>query len=128
MAEAAEISPDELEALLADDAPVLIADVRSPAAFARGHIPGSENVPFAKLPRRADTLDAERIVTVCPHGEASLKAARLLRSAANLDGTRVESLAGGLDAWEGGLEADETDGTDGTDEPTGADEAPDAPF
>lgn len=38
----------------------------------------SENVPFLKPADRINELDgAERVVTVCPHGEASVQAARL---------------------------------------------------
>jgi rhodanese-related sulfurtransferase len=112
-----EVDPDEVAALLASDDPPRVVDVRSPDAFARGHIPGSENVPFDRLPDRASSFaGAERVVTVCPHGEASVQAARLVGAAAGVDG-RVESMRGGLAAWDGDLvEGDERD------------DRPDAPF
>jgi rhodanese-related sulfurtransferase len=111
-----EVDPDEVEALLSSDDPPRVVDVRNPGAFARGHIPGSENVPFDRLADRAGSLaGAERVVTVCPHGEASVQAARLIAAAAGVDG-RVESMRGGLAAWDGELAADESD------------EGPDAPF
>ena len=100
-----EITPDELAGLLDADEPVRVVDIRSSAAFERGHIPDSENVPFEELPRRVESVaDAERIVTVCPHGKASLQAAQLLRSAEAVDDATVESLAGGLEAWGGPLD------------------------
>jgi rhodanese-related sulfurtransferase len=103
-----EITPDELAGLLDADEPVRVVDIRSSAAFERGHIPDSENVPFEELPRRVESItDAERIVTVCPHGKASLQAAQLLRSAEAVDDATVESLAGGLEAWDGPLDAAE---------------------
>ena len=116
-----EITPDDLASLLGADKPVRIVDIRSPTAFRRGHIPGSENVPFPQLPTRVDDLaDADRIVTVCPHGHDSLRAGRLIVSAESVDDATVQSLAGGLEAWDGELEG----GTDGQ----GSDDGPAAPF
>ncbi|MFB6152841.1 MAG: rhodanese-like domain-containing protein [Halodesulfurarchaeum sp.] len=102
-----EIEPDELERLLEGDSPPRIVDIRSPTAFAEGHIPGSENVPFESLADVMDELQhAEHIVTVCPHGQASKQAVRLIESYQDIDeSTRVESLAGGLDAWSGPIES-----------------------
>ncbi|HET7323378.1 MAG TPA: rhodanese-like domain-containing protein [Halococcus sp.] len=121
-----EITPDELDALLDTDEPVRVVDIRSAAAFERGHIPTSENIPFAELTQRVESLaDAERIVAVCPHGKASLQAVRLFDSAESIGDARVESLAGGLEAWNGDIETtDESATTD--DIPAG--DAPDAPF
>ena len=47
-----EIDDEELHALLAGDEDVRVVDVRSPASFRRGHIPGSDNVPFGELTDR----------------------------------------------------------------------------
>ena len=101
-----EIHVDELRSLLEADADVEIVDIRPPAAFERGHIPGSRNVPFAQLVDRVDELDddPERIVTVCPHGKSSVQAARLIQSYEGIDDARVESLAEGLSGWEGPVE------------------------
>jgi rhodanese-related sulfurtransferase len=100
-----EISVEEVETLLGDEDRPRIVDIRSPGAFARGHIPGSENVPFDELPGRIDELaGAEHIVTVCPHGKASVQAARLIGSYEGTETARVESMAGGLEAWEGDFE------------------------
>ena len=113
-----EISPSEVEALLEDDDPPRVVDIRSPGEFARGHVPGSVNVPFAELPRRVETLsDATHVVTVCPHGQASVQAARLIKSYEGIDDAVVESMRGGLEAWEGPLETD--------DDPA---EGPESPF
>jgi rhodanese-related sulfurtransferase len=115
-----EIDPDEVERLLASDDPPRVVDVRDPGAFERGHIPGSENVPFAQIPdRAAEFAGEELVVTVCPHGQASVQAARLIGSAAGVDG-RVESMRGGLAEWDGSV-APAADRAN-------ADEGPDAPF
>jgi len=118
-----EIHAEELRDLIESEADVRIVDIRSPGAFARGHIPGSENIPFAELSQRVEALDgARRVVTVCPIGQSSIQAARLIGSYEGTNGTTVESLAGGLEGWEYGFEAGDEDG-DATGE-----EGPEAPF
>jgi rhodanese-related sulfurtransferase len=112
-----EISTTAVRERLDDDDPPRIVDIRQPGAFARGHIPGSENVPFATLPDRVEELaDADHIVTVCPHGKSSVQAARLIASYEGTTDATVESMAGGLEAWDGPLEA------------SAGDEGPDVPF
>jgi rhodanese-related sulfurtransferase len=116
-----EISADELRELLGADDPVRIVDIRSPGQFRRGHIPGSENVPFAKLTDRIDEFDGnDRVVTVCPHGQASVQAARLIGSFEGFGG-RVESLETGIEGWPYELETDREGASEDPD-------APDAPF
>ncbi len=106
-----EISADELEALLDDGDEVSVVYIRPRAAFERGHIPNSENIPFAELPQSVDRLEgADRVVTVCPHGQASVQAARLIQSYEGLDeDARVESLASGITGWGGDVVAEERD-------------------
>ncbi|MEF8814551.1 MAG: rhodanese-like domain-containing protein [Halovenus sp.] len=115
-----EISPAELERRLGDgpDDDPLVVDIRQPRAFAQQRIPGSVNVPFNRLPNEVETVaDADHVVTVCPHGEASIRAARLITAFEGFDG-RVESLESGLTGWDGPLEREtERDG-----------DTPDAPF
>ncbi|MGZ0746817.1 rhodanese-like domain-containing protein [Haloparvum sp. AD34] len=117
-----EIDPDELVDLLAADHDLRIVDIRSQREFDRGHIPGSENIPFPELTTRVAELDgADRIVTVCPHGISSRQAAQLIGSYTGTVDAHVESLRGGLEAWSGSLEATET----AAESP---DEGPEAPF
>lgn len=111
-----EISAADLHDL--DDGAVRVVDIRQPASYRRGHIPGSENIPMGALPGRIEELDgAERVVTVCPHGKASVQAARLVASYEGFSG-RVESLAPGIEGWREQYDL----ATDGTDD------SPDAPF
>ncbi|UTF54248.1 rhodanese-like domain-containing protein [Natronosalvus rutilus] len=108
-----EISTDDVSALLESDADARIVDIRDQASFKRGHIPGSENVPFHELTAKIEDFDgADRIVTVCPHGQASVQAARLIGSYEGSADARVESMAGGLEAWAEAYELAAGDGED----------------
>jgi len=113
-----ELSAAELEAILGDDG-VRVVDIRRRAAFERGHIPGSENIPFDELPREVDRLDgAAHVVTVCPHGHASQQAASLIASYEGIgDEARVDSLACGIEGWPGDLERATDDEGPETDAP-----------
>lgn len=148
----AEIDPDELATLVGDGtgetetdptaSSLRIVDIRDTRAFDRGHLPGSESIPFPELTTRITELEgAERIVTVCPHGIASRQAAQLIGSYEGTTDARVESLRGGIEAWErdvGDLvttesevaaESNDDGGVSGeniADAPP--DEGPDAPF
>ncbi|GGL68873.1 rhodanese-like domain-containing protein [Halocalculus aciditolerans] len=103
-----EITPEEVNALTVGE-DVRVVDIRMPGAYQRGHIPGSENIPFQQLPQRVGDLDgASHVVTVCPHGKSSVQAANLVASYDGLDDdARVQSMQGGLSAWEYDLETPE---------------------
>lgn len=119
-----EIPPAELETALDDGEDPLVVDIRNPRTFEREHIPGSVNIPLQRLPQEIERVsDADRVVTVCPHGKASVKAARLITSFEDFDG-RVESLESGLTGWEGPLAGEM--GESGVSTQSG--ETPDAPF
>jgi len=119
-----EITADELNDRIERDEPIRIVDIRSPSAFARGHIPGSENVPFAELTARIEAFDGDdRLVTVCPHGEASVQAARLIASYEGFEG-RVESLADGIEGWAAAYDLEHDAEPAGADGGTGDADAP----
>lgn len=104
-----ELSPEELKAKLeAGDDPQVI-DVRQPRQFERGHLPGAENVPMTELPTRIDEIEFDdEVVVACQIGQASLQAVRLIESFEGAADSAVWSLEGGVDAWDGEVEA-ETD-------------------
>ncbi|MCB5907690.1 MBL fold metallo-hydrolase [Streptomyces pinistramenti] len=58
-----------------------LVDVRNPAEYAAGALPGARNIPLATLPSRIGTLDPGRPVTLyCRSGNRSVIAAALLES------------------------------------------------
>ncbi|PSQ56556.1 rhodanese-like domain-containing protein [Halobacteriales archaeon SW_8_68_21] len=128
-----EIDPEELSALLSEradgsaDETLRIVDIRDQRAFDCGHLPDSECIPFPELTSRVAELEgADRIVTVCPHGVASRQAAQLIGSYEGTQNARVESLRGGVEAWE--REVGEPTATDAPDDESDADEGPESPF
>lgn len=101
-----EMSAEELHARLQNGEDVQVVDVRPERAFEDGHVPGAENVPITRFARAVDGREwGDDIVLVCPRGESSLQAARLLEAYEGVsDDARVANLSGGYDAWEYELE------------------------
>ena len=101
-----EMSPDELNERLEAGDDVQVVDIRPERAFRAGHVPGAENVPFTRFARAvAEREWGDDIVVVCPKGESSLQAARLLEAYEGVaEDARVANLAGGYGAWGYGLQ------------------------
>ena len=108
----ASVNPVEAEAaqgLLDNGAHVL--DVREPAEFMMGHLPGAQNVPRGVLefkvgdhPVLADKDAA--ILLYCKNGGRSTLAAHTLK---RMGFTNVQMLVGGFDGWAGTVHQVETD-------------------
>jgi len=93
----AEITPQELKALLDRVEPPLVLDVRNPEEIAICRIAGSTVIPLSELPNRLGELDAARYMVVhCKSGVRSAKAIALLRAAGF---ARLKNLKGGILAW-----------------------------
>ncbi|HEX2051952.1 MAG TPA: rhodanese-like domain-containing protein [Actinomycetota bacterium] len=76
---------------------VAVLDVRQPAEWADGHVPGATFVTGAELPARLDDVpNAPTVAVVCGSGFRSTVAASLIRRA---HGARVVNVAGGMSAW-----------------------------
>ena len=89
-----EIGPDELAARAPE---AVVVDVREPAEYAAGHVPGALNLPQADLATRLEELPRDRpLLLVCQGGARSLRAARFLHQ---VGFGRVASVAGGTAAW-----------------------------
>src|SRR5580698_1618078 len=85
------------------DAPILL-DVREPWEFQTASLPESLLMPMGEVTSRAHTeLDPDaHIVVLCHHGQRSLSVAMWLRGQGF---ERAQSLAGGIDAWSRGIDA-----------------------
>lgn len=84
---------------LATGADFVLLDVRSPAMFAAGHVPGAISLPHGKITRRrmADWPDQTLFVTYCagPHCNGAARAALRLAEL----GRPVKIMAGGVTGW-----------------------------
>ncbi len=84
--------------IVPDRSDIQLVDVRAADEWADGHQPGAVHIPLDDLGDRSGELDSNRtVVTVCRTGRRSAQAADDLAGR----GFSAESMAGGLDAWEG---------------------------
>ena len=75
----------------------LVVDVREPAEYAGGHVPGALSIPQAELALRLEELPRDRdLLVVCEGGTRSARAARFLKQAGF---AHVTNLIGGTSAW-----------------------------
>jgi rhodanese-related sulfurtransferase len=58
----------------------LLLDVRTPAEFSSGHLPGAINVPVSELPAKAGKLKPGRVVVYCASGARSAMARSILKA------------------------------------------------
>ena len=91
-----EITPLELQQLLAGENPPLLVDVREPFEAQIAQIAGSLLVPMGSLPHRLQEISKERTIALyCHAGARSAYAAEWLAR----QGYDALSLAGGIDRW-----------------------------
>ncbi len=90
-----DIDLDQTEGALKDGGAAVV-DVREPAEYAEGHVPGVVHIPMAQLPARAAELDRDKpVYVICASGNRSSAMADFLTSA----GFQAYSVAGGTKAW-----------------------------
>jgi len=93
-----QLTPRQLDARRREDDWLFILDVRQPAEWQAGHLPGAQHIPGGALPERLDDVPTERPVAVyCGSGYRSSVAASLLRRTGHRD---VQHLIGGFAAWQ----------------------------
>jgi rhodanese-related sulfurtransferase len=91
-----EITPTELQQLLAGENPPALIDVREEGEAAICSIDGSTLIPMNTLPQRLQELARDRpVVLYCHGGMRSMMAGQWLSQ----QGFEALSLAGGIDRW-----------------------------
>ena len=91
-----EITPTELQVLMASGNPPLLVDVREPVEARIAQIEGSLLIPMGSLPQRLQEIPKDRQVALyCHAGIRSAYAAEWL----SRQGYDALSLAGGIDRW-----------------------------
>lgn len=79
----------------------MLIDVREPAEFKSGYIPGAKNIPLSQFNRRLEEIPKDRnLLLYCRSGMRSQNAARVLLKHGY---TQVAHLRGGIGAWNGKL-------------------------
>jgi len=90
------IEPEELKKKLENKENIFLLDVRTPEEFGEYRIDGSVNIPITELQRRMNEIPKDKkIITICEHGNRSLRAAYVL----NKNGYKALSLTGGMEVW-----------------------------
>ena len=76
---------------------MLLVDVRTPAEYAGGHVPGARNVPLDELEGRIAELGSgeSEVYVICQSGGRSARASATLAQR----GLRPVNIAGGTGAW-----------------------------
>ncbi|WP_018924361.1 sulfurtransferase TusA family protein [Salsuginibacillus kocurii] len=96
-----ESSNEELEEFINHEN-VTVLDVREPAEYAFGHVPGAHSIPLGELNERMDELDKEQeIYVVCRTGNRSNLAAHQLKEAGF---TKLANVVPGMSEWDGPTE------------------------
>ncbi|AZK44883.1 sulfurtransferase TusA family protein [Paenibacillus lentus] len=95
-------SNEDLRARITGQDAITILDVREPAEYAFGRIPGARSIPLGELEQRAGELNPdEEIYVVCRTGSRSDLACRLL---ADIGFKQVKNVTPGMSDWEGPVE------------------------
>ena len=84
---------------MVDDKTNVILDVRTPAEFAAGHIPGAINldVTASDFQAKAALLDRSKVYLV--HCASGVRSARACDKLSHLDFPNLYNLPGGFHAW-----------------------------
>lgn len=91
------ISPQGLSQMI-NKQNALVIDVRDPTEFKKGHITGSQNIPYAKLTDKNNHFPTDRpIVFVCNLGQVAGAAAKQIKVEHQL--MNVFKLEGGIANW-----------------------------
>ncbi len=92
-----EITPQQLKARLDAADGVVLLDVRQDWETKLCRLPNAVHIPIEEIELRSDELDSgHEIIVYCHQGVRSAAVAEYLRG---VGFSRVQNLAGGLDAW-----------------------------
>ncbi|WP_042224020.1 sulfurtransferase TusA family protein [Oceanobacillus manasiensis] len=90
---------EELRRKIEEGEDIAVLDVREPAEFAFGHIPGSVNIPLGDLEKRYSELNKDsEVLVICRTGSRSDLAAQKLTEKGFQD---VSNVVPGMAEWQG---------------------------
>lgn len=93
---------ETLQAKIDGDEKITILDVREPAEYAFGHIPGAKHIPLGELEERFEELEKQDdLYIICRTGNRSDLAAQTLTEKGF---SKVTNVNPGMSSWEGSVE------------------------
>lgn len=96
------VTASELESRLRTKTAPLLVDVREPAEYVEGHIPGSVSYPLSRFPAMFRDLDPnQEIILICRSGNRSGMAQRFLMAQGY---TSTRNMIDGMLGWSGPVE------------------------
>ena len=91
--------PVDVKERMGQSRPLQILDVREPAEFTSGHIPGAKLIPLGQLMNRLSEVDRKQdCIVVCRSGNRSSMACQVLQQNGY---EKVYNLMGGMSYWDG---------------------------
>ena len=91
--------PVDVKERMKGNRPLQIIDVREPAEFASGHIPGAKLIPLGQLMNRSSEINpSQDCVVVCRSGNRSAMACQFLQQKGF---NKLYNLMGGMNYWDG---------------------------
>lgn len=98
------ISNEQLSEKLAAGENLVVIDVREPAEFAFGHVPGAISIPLGELERRLDELKPDQpYAVICRTGNRSDLACKIMSERGF---TQLWNVVPGMSRWHGEVESD----------------------
>ncbi|WP_047154167.1 sulfurtransferase TusA family protein [Aneurinibacillus tyrosinisolvens] len=98
------IQNEELQQKLEGNENITVVDVREPAEYTFGRIPGAKSIPLGELEKRIHELNPEEeIHVICRTGTRSDLASQLLSEKGF---QRVKNVLPGMSEWKGNIEKD----------------------
>ena len=91
-----EMTPAQVQALLAGDQPIVLLDVREQYEWNQVHITDARHIPMNRVPDQLADLPKDRPIAVfCAHGGRSFGVAHFLRE----QGYDAYNMTGGITQW-----------------------------
>lgn len=98
------LDADGLDAALRAERRPFVLDVRPPAEFEAGHVPGAHNVPVHDLGRRQSELPSSKVTRVLVIGEPGRRSQAAATWLVLMGYGDVALVGDGMAAWRGAIE------------------------
>jgi len=94
-----QVSQDQVVEMIQKGSAPLILDVRTPAEYAKGHVPGATNIPYDQLPSRLEELGPDRSQEIVVYCESGRRAAMASETLTDAGFEAIRHLEGDMSGW-----------------------------